>query len=687
LSQALNSLSTSPQPIKNFQIFFNENSPETLQSQLNQQHNEQLHDMISKSFNPLIYGNDVDSVDIATRITMVQFLNSKNILANFNEHTRTLRLYPRPVVAFQYNSFIRSRPIKSNFIIKLAKTQAIEYLAEWSLYPTNVSYLRIQTGVFDPSLIGDKPKWYCRNLNPIQFKTYNENTTLSAAIANYNLCKQNSINTSSIQKLPIEAVDQDSGPSTDNDDNDVTDDTAYLATQLPSQASITVDVNILTTINQATTMCVDVHSVYQPPFKFINLDANGNENEADDVYSNDDKNSLSIKSSFDYGSSASFTTSSSSSSVGEAHAKTMPDIQPLPEQDSKSSSVTTIAPMSKTFTFEITSNDDLTKQHSKIESKSQPDSPTTPIVIQNNQSQKMKQQSLIQQLSEDLNDVTNKAMRKVGSLLSDSAQQDMGQSQTTPKRTMPMTHKTSSSSTLAIAHGGSESMSDSVQSIRSQKNSQQLEINNDNQQFLKEVLQHVLDGQGIGWLKYNRFKRLMEDENFRNFVLSRLNTALDRKLLNDEEHIEDVFIKDKNVFKGMCKLLSTIVQGLEHTYANNGIGGMASAFQLLEIVHTHYHLRDKSNRNAQESSPIENVSFHENLNQIECATVQTPSASLHNINRTYNTSQRAIESPANGNNQASLVTQLGTVCSYLLSHWAFLAYLACIDRHPIFIFN
>ena len=42
-----------------------------------------------------------DSVDVATRVAMVRFFNSPNILANFAEHTRTLRLYPRPVVAFQ----------------------------------------------------------------------------------------------------------------------------------------------------------------------------------------------------------------------------------------------------------------------------------------------------------------------------------------------------------------------------------------------------------------------------------------------------------------------------------------------------------------------------------------------------------------------------------------------------------
>ncbi len=116
LNQILQSLSSSPQPVKNFENFFN-------QQHMYAKSNKEHLDLISKSFSPLMYGNDVDSVDVATRISMVQFLTSKNILGNFGEHTRTLRLYPRPVVAFQYNSFIRSRPIKSEFIFKLGKSQ------------------------------------------------------------------------------------------------------------------------------------------------------------------------------------------------------------------------------------------------------------------------------------------------------------------------------------------------------------------------------------------------------------------------------------------------------------------------------------------------------------------------------------------------------------------------------------
>ena len=35
--------------------------------------------------------------------------------------------------------------------------QAVEYLAEWALSPTNAAFLRVQTGVFDPTQIGESP--------------------------------------------------------------------------------------------------------------------------------------------------------------------------------------------------------------------------------------------------------------------------------------------------------------------------------------------------------------------------------------------------------------------------------------------------------------------------------------------------------------------------------------------------
>ena len=62
----------------------------------------------------------------------------------------------------------------------------------------------------------------------------------------------------------------------------------------------------------------------------------------------------------------------------------------------------------------------------------------------------------------------------------------------------------------------------------------------DNQQFLKDMVNNVLEGQGVGWLKLSRVKKLMEDENYRNFVVSRLNTSLDKKLTDEDLHLDDI---------------------------------------------------------------------------------------------------------------------------------------------------
>lgn len=131
---------------------------------------------------PFVFGNDVDSVDIATRVAMVRFFNSQNTLANFTEHTRTLRLYPRPVVAFQINSFLRSRPRASVFLNKFARTQAVEFLAEWSLTPSNVAFLRVQTGIADPNQVGDKAKWFAHLLTPIRFSVWDDGSSLNGAL-------------------------------------------------------------------------------------------------------------------------------------------------------------------------------------------------------------------------------------------------------------------------------------------------------------------------------------------------------------------------------------------------------------------------------------------------------------------------------------------------------------------------
>lgn len=42
----------------------------------------------------------------------------------------------------------------------------------------------------------------------------------------------------------------------------------------------------------------------------------------------------------------------------------------------------------------------------------------------------------------------------------------------------------------------------------------------------------------------------------------------------------------------MLKACQAIVYGLEKTFENHGLGGMASVFQLMEMAHTHYWSKD-----------------------------------------------------------------------------------------------
>lgn len=146
---------------------------------------------------------------------MVRFFNSQNTLANFTEHTRTLRLYPRPVVAFQINSFLRSRPRASNFLNQFSRTQAVEFLAEWSLTPTNVAFLRVQTGVLDPMQIGDKAKWFAHTLTPIRFSVWDDGSSMNGALR--------SIQQTEIQPTDESGSDSEGGESTSSSYSSLSD--------------------------------------------------------------------------------------------------------------------------------------------------------------------------------------------------------------------------------------------------------------------------------------------------------------------------------------------------------------------------------------------------------------------------------------------------------------------------------
>lgn len=138
-----------------------------------------------------------------------------------------------------------------------------------------------------------------------------------------------------------------------------------------------------------------------------------------------------------------------------------------------------------------------------------------------------------------------------------------------------------------IKHSGPRQTQEEIQR---QQNAERSTSNSENQAFLNDVVTQVLAGEGVSWLKLNRLRKLMEDESYRMLVLGKMNRTLDKKIAPDD-HIDDVCIP-KPVWKGMLKCLHAIAHGLDATYSNFGLGGMASVFQMMEIAHTHFWSKD-----------------------------------------------------------------------------------------------
>uniref|UniRef100_A0A8C9FU44 MAP kinase-activating death domain protein n=1 Tax=Pavo cristatus TaxID=9049 RepID=A0A8C9FU44_PAVCR len=440
LKQALASMSLNTQPILNLEKFHEGQEVPLL---LGRPQND-LQSTPSTEFNPLIYGNDVDSVDVATRVAMVRFFNSPNVLQGFQMHTRTLRLFPRPVVAFQANSFLASRPKQTPFADKLSRTQAVEYFGEWSLNPTNYAFQRIHNSKFWFSLscgyIMRFLRCYCCSATTHLFLT---------------CCGSGS-----------DSVDYDDSSSSYSSLGDFVSE------------MMKCDIN------------GDTPSESQKLLRPNSLKL-ANDSDADsDSRASSPNSTVSNNSSEGFGGIMSF------ASMYSCIHLTVFIYQNyfLP-----------------THFFSCCFLSCLGNRRALVDQKS--------------------------------------------SVIKHSP---------TVKRESPSPQGRSSNSS-------------------------------ENQQFLKEVVHNVLDGQGVGWLNMKRVRRLLESEQLRVFVLSKLNRTIQSEEDAQQDIIQDVEISRK-VYKGMLDLLKCTVLSLEQSYANAGLGGMASVFGLLEIAHTHYYNKEPEKR-------------------------------------------------------------------------------------------
>ncbi|XP_044115178.1 MAP kinase-activating death domain protein isoform X17 [Neovison vison] len=615
LKQALASMSLNTQPILNLEKF---HEGQEIPLLLGRPSND-LQSTPSTEFNPLIYGNDVDSVDVATRVAMVRFFNSPNVLQGFQMHTRTLRLFPRPVVAFQAGSFLASRPRQTPFAEKLARTQAVEYFGEWILNPTNYAFQRIHNNMFDPALIGDKPKWYAHQLQPIHYRVYDSNSQLAEALS-----------------VPPER-DSDSDPTDDSGSDSMDyDDSSSSYSSLGDFVSEMMKCDI-----NGDTPNVDplTHAALGDASE-VKIDELQNQKESEEA-GPDSENSQEnppLRSS---------TTASSSPSTVIHGANAEP--ADSTEVDDKAA-VGVSKPLSAVPPSMGKSNTD--RRQTEIgegsvrrrtydnpyfepqyglppeEDDDEQGESYTPRFSQHvngNRAQKLLRPNSLKLASDSeaesdshasspTSTISNNSTEGFGGIMSfaSSLYRNHSTSFSLSNLTLPTKGAREKTTPFPSLKGNRRALVDQKSSVikhsptvkREPPSPQGRSSNSsENQQFLKEVVHSVLDGQGVGWLNMKKVRRLLESEQLRVFVLSKLNRSMQSEDDARQDAIPDVEVSRK-VYKGMLDLLKCTVLSLEQSYAHAGLGGMASIFGLLEIAQTHYYSKEPDKR---KKSPTESV--------------------------------------------------------------------------------
>ncbi|XP_044125524.1 MAP kinase-activating death domain protein isoform X3 [Bufo gargarizans] len=613
-NKALASMSLNTQPILNLDRFHEGSEAAMLR------HHNDAQGTPSTEFNPLIYGNDVDSVDVATRVAMVRFFNSPNMLHGFQYHTRTLRLFPRPVVAFQASSFLASRPKASAFSEKLSKTQAVEYFGEWSLNPTNFAFQRIHNNMFDPASIGDKPKWYAYQLQPIRYRVYDANSQLSEALS-----------------VPMEQ-DSDSDPTDDSGSDSVEyDDSSSSYSSLGDFVSemIKCDIN-------GDTPNVDplTHAALGDASEVEFDDFHDYSGEVEEV-APDSENSPDTN---QPRSGSSTTASSSPSTV--IHGANTQESADSTEPDEKVLGVLQnhLPPLAPTFNRLVMERRESEASIGGEAQRREYDNPYfepqygfppeeenedreesyTPMfnqTVNGTRSQKPLLRPNSLKLASDSDAETDSRGSSPTSTVSNNSSNNEGfggimsfasnlykshsstfslSSLTLPSKSnrdkaTPFPSLKASNRRALVDH--KSSVIKHSPTVKRESPSPQGRANNssENQQFLKEVALSVLEGQGVGWLNMKKVRRLLESEQLRVFVLSKLNRSIQTEEDARNDVIQEVEIS-KKVYKGMLDLLKCTVSSLEQSYANAGLGGMASVFSLLEIAHTHYYNKESEKR-------------------------------------------------------------------------------------------
>ncbi|KAI8440248.1 hypothetical protein MSG28_001625 [Choristoneura fumiferana] len=604
-------------------------------------HTPQRHSLASpQPFNPLIYGNDV------------RFFNSQNILANFMEHTRTLRLYPRP---------------------------AVEFLAEWSLTPCNVAFLRVQTGLFDPRQVGDKPKWFAEQLQPIRFAVWDDGSSLNGALrqlqrhenqptdesgSDSEAAESTSSSYSSLSDFVSEMVSSDLSPGNPHQQHVIGETYSAVVYSPPSSLMFGEDEAVASAARASTSPSPSPSSSdhselsdddkpapqAEPPVKKSDTDSGSFGRESDSNSTTTPKTVVSRPRAAD---SASTSDSDRALTPSHSHAPHV-KVQRRHKHINSTTTPKTVVSRPRAADSATTSDSDraLTPSHShaphvKVQRRHKHiNSTTTPKTVVSRPraadsattsdsdraltpSHSHAPHVKVQRRHKHINSTTTPKTVVSRPRAADSATTSDSDRALTPSHShaphvkfaaqakelvRETTRQSSQEGLLAhmdkltlhakkAAEEASKSMQEASKSaLEASKTATAVSKNTfedltyvgkstfgDLTKSAKEAAAKkglLIKGEGVGWLKLNRLKKLMEDESYRNMVLSKLNRNLTRKTTPNDK-VYDVFVS-KPVWKGMLRVLQAVVHGLEHTYSNFGLGGMASVFQLAEMAHTHY---------------------------------------------------------------------------------------------------
>ncbi|KAL5966833.1 MAP kinase-activating death domain protein, partial [Taenia solium] len=535
---------------------------------------------------------DVDVIDVATRVAMVRFLNSPSILGDFTEHTRTLRLFPRPVVTFQYVSFMRSRPAIYPFTQKLAKTQAVEYLSEWCLYPENEVFQRIHAGIFDPLLIGDKPKWFCSELVPVDFKVYGDSDT---CVIHLGCCKNRNpwaVENIHLEPWLCEKVNVELLRRNDSPDQPQCARSLLVNYREFFSAPRGVEEAI------AFARAIRGHEVSErkgrrPSVSLLDHTTAPSYpgDTSDDVLSSslsesgDDSDKGSMRNTISIESKSTHEKSAANGSVirlEEIKLDKLTGKGSFPwnsETDDGTGGKTNRGRNADELdlgTHILTNLSDAFSGANSIFSKILSKVIYLTMTMLTNAQLLAQPQNIIQKSKEFIQ--SPKLPRRIDSASKTPAGD---QAKKTSKNLKLLSNQDKRRQTAL-----SRLTWTSFDENRRVKH--RLVVLSEKQEMLKQLTQAIWSGDKVGLRTKHEVQCLMEDERYRTYVLVKLLTESHEFHYEPELHVPNVALQDILMFRYLVWLTKAVICGYERNWLNHGIHGVGSAFLLLELAHTHF---------------------------------------------------------------------------------------------------